>query len=133
MILEHRPAASFSISFRRSSLKFLLMSGFFQTEWAICLYVPLRSIFPRGSKSSGSFREDSLERQFTLTVTFVAFLTPVFIGETANSRGKPTRLNSNKGVEVEGGGHFFFGVEHESLVSSISSPPGYELSFSFFW
>ena len=39
------------------------------------------------------------------------------MGETTSSFGK--RVNSTKGVEVDGGGHLFFGVEHKEFVSPL--------------
>lgn len=81
--LEQILEASFSISFTMSSLRCLFMEGFFQAALAICLYVPLTSILPRDSKSTGSFLSASFEGHSTFTVTLTSCLTCT--GETGHS------------------------------------------------
>ena len=77
--LEHRCEVSFSTSFAISSTSSLLIEGFYHAAWAICLYVPRASIFPRDSKPSGSFLSVSFDGHFTLIETSI-FLGTVCVG-----------------------------------------------------
>ena len=71
--LEQSCVASFPMSFSIRSVSWLLMEGFFQAALAICLYVPLTSIFPRDSKSVVlSFLSASIDGHLTFTVTLTS-------------------------------------------------------------
>ena len=85
--LEQSCVASFPMSFSIRSVSWLLIEGFFQAALAICLYVPLTSIFPRDSKSVGSFLSTSFDGHLTFTVTltsYIAFKRAVDLSQLTN-------------------------------------------------
>ena len=69
--LEHSWLHSLFISLAINTSNSFLNLRFFHAAIAICLYVPLTSILPKDSKSSGSFLSTCFEGQFTLTNTSV--------------------------------------------------------------
>ena len=84
--------SGFLFKFSHHQFSQVLINGrFFQAALAICRYVPRTSIFPRDSKSTGSFLSLFFEGHFTFTVTFTSF---VFIGETGHWIGTPDGIGT---------------------------------------
>ena len=115
--LEHNWLHFLFISLAINTSNSFLNLRFFHAATAICLYVPLTSILPKDSKSSGSFLSTSFEGQFTLTntlvvivvcVTFVASCPttvstrmPLFCSKTIGDNGKEGGAACQTGDEVE--------------------------------
>lgn len=69
--LEQRPIQSLSISFMMLKIRCFRKFVFLHTAFAICLYVPRTSIFPKGSRSGCSSFWDVLLGHVTFTFTDV--------------------------------------------------------------